>query len=143
MSTEENKTLVNQFLDAQHQGDLALVEKLMAPGFRLYLPNSPQPMDREGTKHFFAMFHAAFSDESYTLEDQMAEGDLVATRVTVRGTHQGEFMGIPPTNRQVTISGIGIHRITGGRITAHWPVPDLLGMMQQLGVIPAPGQSPG
>ena len=74
MPTEENKVLVRRFLHAQHQGDLALVEELMAPDFRLYLPNSPQPMDREGTKDFFAMFHAAFPNESYTLEEQVAEG---------------------------------------------------------------------
>jgi steroid delta-isomerase-like uncharacterized protein len=93
-------------------------------------------MDRESTKQFFAMFHAAFPDSSRIIEDQIAEGELVATRVTLRGTHRGEFQGIPPTGKRVAFTGIGIHRIVGGRIAEHWPQPDLLGLMQQLGVIP-------
>jgi ketosteroid isomerase-like protein len=75
MSTEENKALVRRFLDAQHQGNLSLMEELMAPDFILYLPNSPQPMERAGTTYFFAMFHAAFPDERYTIEDQVADGE--------------------------------------------------------------------
>jgi steroid delta-isomerase-like uncharacterized protein len=136
MSSEENKALVLRFIVAEEQGDIALLGQLMAPDFRLYLPGSPETMDRESTKQVFAMFHAAFPDSSRTIEDQIAEGELVATRVTLRGTHRGEFQGIPPTGKQVAFTGIGIHRIVDGRIAEHWPQPDLLGLMQQLGVIP-------
>lgn len=140
MQPEENKDLVRRFIAAEEQGDVALLGQLMAPDFRLHLPGSPEPMDGESTRQFFAMFHAAFPDSSRAIEDQIAEGKLVATRVTLSGTHRGDFQGIPPTGRQVTITGIGIHRVVDGRIAEHWPQPDLLGLMQQLGVAPAPHQ---
>lgn len=138
MSTEENKALVLRFIAAEEQGDIALLGQLMTPDFRLHLPGSPEPLDGESTRQFFAMFHAAFPDSSRTIEDQIAEGELVATRVSMSGTHRGEFQGIPPTGRQVTITGIGNHRIVDGRIAEHWPQPDLLGLMRQLGVVPTP-----
>lgn len=140
MSTQENKMLVREFITAQHQGDLGRLEQLMGTDFRLYLPGSPEPMNRQTTKQFFAMFHAAFPDSAPTIEDQVAEGELVVTRVAVRGTHRGEFQGIPATGKHVTIVGIGIHRIADGRIVEHWPQPDLLGLLQQLGVVAAPAQ---
>lgn len=148
MSSEKNKALVRRFIVAEKQGDIALLGRLMAPDFRLqmapdfrlHLPGGPEPMDGEATKQFFVMFHAAFPNSTRTIEDQIAEGDLVATRVTMSGTHRGEFQGIPPTGRQVTVTGIGIHRIADGKIAEHWPQPDLLGLMQQLGAIPAPEQ---
>ena len=74
------------------------------------------------------------------IEDVIAEGDKVAVRFTFRGTHQGELMGIPPTGKQVTISGMDINRIAGGKIAERWAVFDMLGMLQQLGVMPAPEQ---
>jgi predicted ester cyclase len=84
------------------------------------------------------MFRAAFPDLHGTIEDQIAEGDKVVSRMTYRGTHQGELMGIPPTGKQVTMSFIGIHRITAGKVAEGWVNFDALGMMQQLGVIPSP-----
>ena len=93
----------------------------------------------EGYKQFFAMTHSAFPDFHSTLEDMFAEGDKVVQRFTARGTHKGEFMGIPPTGKQVTITGIAIHRITGGKIVEDWVNMDMLGMMVQLGVVPPPG----
>jgi predicted ester cyclase len=87
------------------------------------------------------MFRQAFPDSYFTIEDMIAEGDKVVTRKTFHGTHEGEFMGIPPTRRRVSISLIDIVRIAGGRVVEHWSLADNLGMMQQLGVIPQPGQS--
>jgi predicted ester cyclase len=84
------------------------------------------------------MFHHGFPDWRETIDDVVAEGDRVVIRVTGSGTHQGEFQGIPPTDRQVTATGIGIGRIENGRIAESWAAYDALGMMQQLGVIPAP-----
>lgn len=86
------------------------------------------------------MFRTAFPDLYGTIEDLIAEGDKVVTRITYRGTHQGEFMGIPPTGRPVTMTFTGINRIAGGKIAEGWVNFDALGMMQQLGVIPTPGQ---
>jgi steroid delta-isomerase-like uncharacterized protein len=86
------------------------------------------------------MFWGAFSDSHYTIEDQVGEGDKVATRMTWRATHTGDFQGLPPTGKQIAVSGITITRIKDGKIVEHWPSIDQLGMMQQLGVIPAPAQ---
>ncbi len=87
------------------------------------------------------MFRQAFPDSYFTVEDMIAEGDKVATRKTFHGTHQGEFMGIPPTGQQVSIGLIDIVRIVDGRVVEHWAMGDNLGMMQQLGVIPQPGDT--
>jgi len=85
------------------------------------------------------MFLTAFPDLYFTVEDLIAEGDEVVARVTMSGTQHGAFMGIPPTGKHVTITGIDINRFVGGKSVEHWVEMDTLGMMQQLGVIPAPG----
>ena len=92
-------------------------------------------------KQYVSMYRSAFPDLQQTIEDQIAEGEKVATRLTGRGTHQGELMGIPPTGNRVEAPGIVINRISGGKIAESWANYDAMGMMQQLGVIPAPGQS--
>lgn len=89
---------------------------------------------------FTGMFMSAFPDTKMTVEQQIAEGDKVVTRWKAQGTHKGELMGIPPTGKQVTVTGISIERIVGGMIVESWEEFDQMGMMQQLGVIPAPGQ---
>jgi predicted ester cyclase len=86
------------------------------------------------------MFRTAFPDLHGTIEDQIAEGDKVVMRMTYRGTHQGELMGIPATGKPVTMTFISINRIAEGKIAEGWVNFDALGMMQQLGVIPVPGQ---
>jgi len=83
------------------------------------------------------MFRRAFPDSYFTVEDMVAEGDKVATRKTFHGTHGGEFMGIPPSGRSVSMGLIDIVRISDGRVVEHWSMGDTLGMMQQLGVIPS------
>lgn len=93
----------------------------------------------EGTKAFTGMYRSAFPDTKMTIDLQIAEGGKVTTRRTAHGTHKGELMGIPATGKQVTITGVGIDRIAGGRIVETWGEFDLMGMMQQLGVVPSPG----
>ncbi len=83
------------------------------------------------------MFRTAFPDWVEAVEDVIAEGDKVVVRVAGTGTHQGEFQGIPPTGRRVTANGMGIGRIVGGRIVEAWAAYDALGLMQQLGAVPA------
>ena len=87
------------------------------------------------------MFRQAFPDSYFTVEDMIAEGEKVATRKTFHGTHQGEFMGIPPTGQQVSMGLIDIVRIADGRVVEHWSMGDNLGMMQQLGVILQQGEN--
>jgi steroid delta-isomerase-like uncharacterized protein len=81
---------------------------------------------------------AAFPDFAVTVEDAVAEGDKVALRVTIRGTHQGALMGTPPTGKPIAISGMSLWRIADGKIVERWESADMLGLMQQLGVIPSP-----
>jgi predicted ester cyclase len=85
------------------------------------------------------MFRGAFPDSYFTVEDMVAEGDKVVTRKTFHGTHEGEFMGIPPSGQAVRMGLIDIVRISEGRVVEHWSMGDTLGLMRQLGVIPQPG----
>jgi steroid delta-isomerase-like uncharacterized protein len=96
----------------------------------------------EDVKRFMSEFRQAFPDFHSTIEDQIAEGDKVVTRWTMRGTHQGEFRGIAPTGKQITVTGIGIFRFSDeGKVIESWDNFDQLGMMRQLGVVPSPEQS--
>jgi predicted ester cyclase len=100
------------------------------------------PPGAEGVKLFFTGLRNAFPDLHVTIEDIVAEGDKFAIRTTWTGTHKGELFGIPPTTRHATWSSIEMVRIIAGKAVEHWGVEDQLGLLQQLGVIPPPGQAP-
>jgi steroid delta-isomerase-like uncharacterized protein len=137
-AVDANKHLYRRwFEDVVSGGDLALADELLGPGYRLHFPGMPGPLDREAHKGLVMMFRSAFPDWVETVEDVIAEGDKVVIRVTGRGSHEGEFQGIPATGRQVTATGVGIGRIQDGRIVEAWAAYDALGLMQQLGAIPA------
>src|SRR4028118_86583 len=141
VSAEDNKALVRRFVDeVQSGGNVALIDEICSPELVNHSAPPGIPADREGVKIVTAMFRGAFPDSYFTVEDMMAEGDKVTTRKTFHGTHEGEFMGIPPSGRAVSMSLMDIVRITEGRVVEHWSMGDSLGMMQQLGVIPQPGQ---
>ena len=136
MSPEENKAMVRRFVDeAQSQGNIGVVDEFLADSFVDHSALPGFSPNRDGVKQLFAMFRTAFPDFRAVIHDQIAEGDKVVTRKTFHGTHQGEFLGIPPTGKQVTIEVIDILRVADGKITDHWNVVDQLGLMQQLGVI--------
>ena len=144
MSTESNKALVRHLIDeAQNRGNIAAVDEIAAPTFVNHSAPPGMSSDREGLKQLTLLFRQAFPDGVMTVEDMLAEGDLVATRKTFRGTHQGPFMGLAPTGKQVEIGLIDIVRVVDGRVTEHWNAVDNLGLLQQLGVFPPPGQAPG
>ncbi len=144
MSTEENKALVRRFIEeVWSKANLAVIDELLATNFVLHNPPPEVAPDLEGYKQWVSMTHAGLSNLHSTIEDLIAEGDKVASRWTASGTHQGELMGIAPTGKQVTVTGISIDRIVGGKIAEEWGEMDMLGMMQQLGVIPPPGQAGG
>jgi steroid delta-isomerase-like uncharacterized protein len=134
--SEQTKTIARKvFEDVQSQGNLALVDEIVANDFVGHTP----PADihgPEGAKQYDAMLREAFPDMQITVEDQIAEGDEVATRWTCRGTHEGEFQGLPPTGKRVTMSGLTVFRIANGKIVEGWSRPDLLGLLQQLGAVP-------
>jgi steroid delta-isomerase-like uncharacterized protein len=141
---EENKTVVRRFLEEIFTaGNLELVDELFAPDYVLHDPVVPDEVSGpEGMKRYVSMYRAAYPDTHFTIEDQIAEGDEVVTRWTGQGTHEGELMGISPTGKQVTVTGIEVDRVVDGKMQETWVNYDALGMMQQLGVVPAPEQGP-
>lgn len=136
----ENKALARRvFEEMWNKSNLDAVDAIYAPDVVNHELPPGMPEGIEGTKAYFGMFISAFPDTQMTVEDQIAEGDRVVTRWTARGTHTGELMGIPATGKQVTVTGINVDRIAGGRIVEEWGEFDMMGMMQQLGVVPTPG----
>ena len=141
--SEENKALVERFVgEAFNRGNLGIADEVYAT--RFFSHGTPEGEGGpEYVKQFVNMYRVAFPNGRAVIEDMIAEGDEVAYRWTYRGTHQGELMGIPPTGKEVTITGITINRFADGKIVEEWNNFDQLGMMQQLGVIPAPGKPYG
>lgn len=99
---------------------------------------SADPVDFEGVTQFYETLWSAFPDVEATVEGMIAEGDSVPFRVTVRGTHQGEFMGVAPSGNEVMFGVQNIYRFRDGKVIERWSNPDLLGLMVQIGAIPAP-----
>lgn len=127
----ENKAIVKAFL-GQLDKDIAAVDGFLSPDCEAYLPGSPLPTDREGFKEFVAMLYRAFPDLHHEIAQQIAQGDRVASIVTARGTHQGNFQGISATGRQVIITDIIVTRIGEGKVTGLWAQFDALGLLHQL-----------
>ncbi|MGD2246348.1 MAG: ester cyclase [Candidatus Aminicenantes bacterium] len=141
MSTEENKALVRRYAEeAFGKGSVAVSDELLSSDYVHHTLLPGITPDREGRKQLVSMLHAAFPDIRLTLEDMVAEGDKVAVRWTCSALHKGEYMGIAPTGKQVTWTGMSLHRVEGGKIVESWDEVDNLGMMQQFGVVPPPGQ---
>lgn len=137
MSTEENKAVVRRiFEEVWNKGNLVVAGELMADVLHFAGQDFKGP---ENLKQMVAMTRTAFPDGHTKIEDMVAEGDKVVCRITFTGTHKGEYMGIAPTGKQVTMIGIAISRFAGGKEAEVWAIEDTLGMMQQLGVVPPMG----
>lgn len=154
MSIEDNKAIACRlYEEALNMGNLAVVDELVAPTIVLhydYPADSPGPTEPqsglEAIKHFVSHVRTTFPDYHFTVELQVAEGDLVVTRGTARGTHQGQYwdsmwQDIPPTAKQVTWTETAIDRIVDGKIVENWINEDALGRLQQIGALPSPGQA--
>ena len=142
MSAENNKALVRRYFeDAWNKHNPALVDEIYATDFVDRSPDIPGiAHTRDGLKQFMGVYLRAFPDADITIEDQLVEGDRVVTRWTGRGTQTGEFMEMPPSGKKVAVSGVQINRFSGGKIVEEWTLFDQLGMLQQLGAVPAPRQ---
>ncbi len=139
MDVEQNKALVRRFFEGVlNQGMLDLVDELVTPDYALTVVGFPGPMDREGHKGMVAGIRAAFPDWKETVEELVGDEDRVVARVVGRGTQRGEFMGIPATGRTIELVSVNIDRIVDGQIAERWLLPDINGLLQQLGVIPSP-----
>ncbi len=139
MSTESNKAAVRRFRNALDAGDFDEAMAVFAPNAVVHSAGVPNPLTLEEFAQFGRVMLSAFSGTSSTVEDVIAEGDKVVTRITFRGTHTGDMMGIPPTGRSVTVDETIIDQFADGRIVESWRLFDQMAMMQQLGLIPTPG----
>ena len=134
MSSAENRRLMERFYEeVMSRGNLAFIDEYCSPDYVDHDDDLAAP-GREGLRQHVAMIRRGLPDTQVTVEDMVADGDKVAVRTTARGTHMGEFMGVSPTGKQITISGMDITRFAEGKIVEHWGLVDAMAMMQQLGL---------
>jgi steroid delta-isomerase-like uncharacterized protein len=137
---EENKAVVQRAFDSMSEGPDQFVtehDQIYAPNLVGHFSGMP-PVGIDMHRQFGLGTFSAFPDLKRPVEDLVAEGDKVVARWTSIGTHEGDFMGVPPTGKRVTTSGITIFRLENGKIVEEWSESDMLGMLQQIGAIPAP-----
>ncbi len=138
MSTEENKAIVRRFFEeGPSKGNLSIADELLSPDFTMHVPLPASP-GIEGINEVITTCRAAFEHLNVTIEDMIAEDNNVVARFTARGIHTGNFMGLPATGKPITMTGIEIFRVKNGKIIELWGEVNLLGLMQQLGIIPSP-----
>jgi steroid delta-isomerase-like uncharacterized protein len=143
MPESENKAVVQRFIDeVLNQGKLETADEIVAEDFVELDPLPGQRQGRGGLKEIVALLRTAFPDMHWSVDETIAAGEKVVTRFTWTGTHKGDFLGIPATGRPVSVKGVVIDRIVGGKMTDSRILMDNFGMMQQLGVIPPPAQAP-
>ncbi len=137
MATEaDNKTTLRRLIEELNNRNYDIIDELVAPDFVEHEELPGMPTGREGMRQLFQMMHAAFPDLQVVAQDILADGDKVVMRAQFAGTHQGEFMDIPATNKQVAFNVIDIFRIAENKLVEHWGVTDMMALMTQLGVIP-------
>lgn len=137
MTTEQNKALARRVLEAIGANDQARLKELLAPDFVAHQPGGPQ--NGQAFVQHLSSFRLAFSDSEFTVEEQIAEGDRIATRATWQAIHSGDFQGLPPTGKQIAISAIFFGRIREGKFVESRSLFDQMSLMQQLGLIPPIG----
>jgi steroid delta-isomerase-like uncharacterized protein len=142
VSPEQNKVLVRRYFEELfNKGNVNAVNELFAANAVVHYPLSPEPLrGTEAIKQWVTGGLTAFPDIHFTVEDLFGERNRLAVRWTMSGTCQGEIAGIPPTGRQFTVPGVTIFRLVGAKIAELWINFNTLSLMQQLGVIPSPGQ---
>ena len=139
MSAEENKALVRRWFAETDKGNLGIIDELLPPEYVDHNPPIPGlPRGREGVRQSNRLARAAFPDAVHVIEEQVAEGDKVLTRVRTRATFLGEFLGFRPTGKVIEVRGVSVHRIADGKLVEHWAQADAASFMAQLGP-PPPG----
>ncbi len=139
--SQQNVQAMRRLYEAFNAGDLDGAVAVFAPNAVIHNSGAPDPLKLEGFGQLAAVFLAASPSGQHSIDDMIGEGDKVVTRITYRGTHTGDLMGIPPTGKHVAVSAMTIDQIVGGKIVETWRLFDQLSMMQQLGVIPVPEQA--
>lgn len=145
MSMEENKALVRRAYEGFNNGHVDILDEVFAPDYVAHFPGAEPVEGRDAAKQLVGAFMDAFPDLQFTIEDQIAEGDKVATRWSANGTHQGEFRGfppkthgVPPSGNHVHFSATDIYRIVDGQVAEEWNTLEQLDVMQQIGAVPVP-----
>jgi steroid delta-isomerase-like uncharacterized protein len=137
MTTPSNKLLMSRFTDFINTASEDMATELISPNAIFYVPGRPEPL--QGPSGYLAtigMMRAGFPDIQWTLEELIAEGDKVAARFTMRGTHNGAFFGVPPSGKKIEVKAMNFYRFTDGMIVEEHGQPDLLGLLQQIGAVP-------
>jgi hypothetical protein len=132
---EQNKAMIRQYFELHNQKDLQKIEELVSSKHSFYFSGMP-PMDWNGHKQFLTALFNAFPDLHFAIEDILAEGNKVAFRLAVTGTHSGVFQGIPSTGKKISFGGTAIGTIVDGKLEENRAHADIMGLMQQLGAIP-------
>ena len=133
------KEIVRRFYEEPWSGDFSVIDELVSPDYVAHDPAEPEPIrGPAGANGNVEKYLAGFSDARVTVDDQVAEGNMVATRWTGHGTHSGEIAGVAPTGKEVTVSGLTISRLENGLVVEEWTNWDTLGMLMQLGAVPMP-----
>ena len=141
MNIDEMKSIIRRLFDEGFNiGNFSLADEAIDPDYIDHSTFATPVPGVEGFKMRIANFRKTFPDAHFTVDDIFAEGDRVCFRWTMSGTDLGGFRDRPPTSRQVVVTGINIERFAGGKIVEHWSSPDNLGLFQQLGIVPSPGQ---
>jgi len=142
---EQNKAVVRRAYEGFNDGNVDILDEVFAPDYVAHFPGTEPVEGREAAKQLVGAFMDAFPDLQFTIEDQLAEGDRVATRWSATGTHLGEFRGfppkthgIPPSGNRVHFSATDIYRIVSGQVAEEWNTLEQLDVMQQIGAVPAP-----
>jgi steroid delta-isomerase-like uncharacterized protein len=135
---EANKHVMRRFVEFINSASETLATELIAPNAVFHVPGNPEPMrGPAGYLAVIGMMRGGFPDIQWVLEETIVEGDSVAARFTMRGTHHGTFFGVPPTGKPITVQAMNFYRLAGGQIVEERGQPDLLGLLQQIGAVPA------
>jgi len=137
MTTESNKALMQSFTQFINTASEELAGELISPDAIFHVPGRAEPMrGPAGYLAIIGMMRGGFPDIQWTLEETIAEGDKVAARFTMRGTHEGTFYGVPPTGKKIEVNAMNIYRFSNSEILEEHGQPDLLGLLQQIGAVP-------
>jgi steroid delta-isomerase-like uncharacterized protein len=141
-TSHEGHELVRRYVERIWvEGDIDALPELLAPTYRRHLSPRDEPLTLDGQRQRLAGIRAAFPDATLTVESVIAEGDLVAFRSILRGTHRGPFLGLPPTGRRFEVSIVDVLRVAHGMVVEHWGGPDMLDLVRQLGATLTPAVS--
>ena len=138
MSAEDQNAIVRRWVDAWNKQDLDVAESLLTPDYVRHDANLPEMNGPAAQREFIAGILSAFPDLDLQVDQFITQDDLVAARVSLRGTHRGEFSGVPATGNEVAFESVEIFRLAGGKIAEQWVVMNAMGLFQQLGAIPSP-----